>query len=90
MIYEVIRHCFYKHLDVLLGQNTPVTIDGGIPVATDGRELCLLVCLVQRAGKWFSSSLALGTNVVTNMTDRLSFDMPCLHDRARRHRPSYF
>ena len=33
-----------------------------IPVTTDGRELCLLVCLVQRAGEWFSSSLALGTD----------------------------
>ena len=32
------------------------------PVATDGRELCLLVRLIQRAGEWFSSSLALGTD----------------------------
>ena len=31
-------------------------------VATDGRELCLLVHLVQRAGEWFSSYLALGTD----------------------------
>ena len=68
----------------------PVTIVDDIPVATDGRELCLLVRLVQRAGKWFSSSLALGTDVVADITDRLSSDMPCLHDRARRHRPSYF
>ena len=28
--------------------------------------------LVQRAGKWFSSSLALGTDVVADITDRLS------------------
>ena len=28
----------------------PVTIVDDIPVATDGRELCLLVRLVQRAG----------------------------------------
>ena len=90
MIYEVIRHCFYKHLDVLLGQNTPVTIDGGIPVATDGQEVCLLVRLVQRAGKWFSSSLALGIDVVADIIDRLPPDMPCLHDHARRLRPSYF
>ena len=36
----------------------------------------------QRAGKWFSSSLALGTNVVANITDRLSSDLPCYHNRA--------
>jgi len=45
---------------------------------------------LQRAGKWFSSSLALGTDVVANITDRLSSYMPCLHDCARYHRPSYF
>ena len=61
-----------------------VTIVDDIPVATDGRELCLLVCLIQQAGKWFSSSLALGTNVVANITHRLSSDMPCYHDRAER------
>ena len=42
--------------------------------------------LVQRAGKWFSSSLARGTNVVADITDMLSSGMPCLHDRANRHR----
>ena len=42
-----------------------------IPVTPDGRELCLLVRLVQRAGEWFSSSLALGTDVVADITDRL-------------------
>ena len=36
----------------------------------------------QRAGKWFSSSLALGTNVVANKTDRLFSDIPCYLDRA--------
>src|SRR4051812_31382059 len=44
----------------------------------------------QRAGKWFSSSLALGTNNAANTNDRLFSDMPCLHDRARRHPSSYF
>ena len=48
-----------------------------------------MVCLVQRAGKRFSSSLALGTDVVADITDRLPSDMPCYHDRARYHR-SYF
>ena len=38
-----------------------------IPVTTDGRELCLLVRLVQQAGKWFSSSLALGTDIVADI-----------------------
>ena len=33
-----------------------------------------------------SSSLALGINVVAYITDRLSSDMPCLHDRVIRHR----
>ena len=59
----------------------PVTIVDDIPVATDGRELCLLVRLVQRAGKWFSSSLALGTDVA-DIIDSLSSDMPCYHDCA--------
>ena len=40
----------------------------------------------QRAGKWFSLSLALGTDVVADITDRLPSDMPCLHDHARRLR----
>ena len=49
-----------------------------------------MVRLVQRAGEWFSSSLALGTDVVADITDGLSSDMPYLHDRARCQRPSYF
>ena len=44
----------------------------------------------QRAGKWFSSSLALGTDVVADITDRIPSDMPCYHDRARCHRSFYF
>ena len=68
----------------------PVTIVDDIPVATDGRELCLLVRLVQRAGKWFSSSLALGIDVVADITNRLPSGMPCYHDRARCHRSFYF
>ena len=40
--------------------------------------------------KWFSSSLALGIDVVADIIDRLPPDMPCLHDHARRLRPSYF
>ena len=39
----------------------------------------------QRAGKWFSSSLALGIDVVADIADMLSSEMPCLHDRANRH-----
>ena len=31
----------------------------------------------QRAGKWFSSSLALGIDDVADITDNLSYDMPC-------------
>ena len=42
--------------------------------------------LFQRAGEWFSSSLALGTDVVADLIDRLSSDTPCLHDRANHHR----
>ena len=44
-----------------------------------------MVRLVQRAGKWFSSSLALGTNVVADITDLVLPDMPCYHDRERCH-----
>ena len=44
----------------------------------------------QRAGKWFSSSLALGTDVVADITDRLPSDMPCYRDRARCQPPLYF
>ena len=43
----------------------------------------------QRAGKRFSLSLSLGTDVVANITDRLFSDIPCYHDRARCRRPSY-
>ena len=60
----------------------PVTIVDDILVATDGWELCLLVRLIQQERKWFSSSLALGTNVVANKTDRLSSDIVCYLDRA--------
>ena len=60
----------------------PVTMVDDIPVATDGRELCLTARLIQRAGKWFSSSLALGTDVVADITDMLPSDMPCYQDRA--------
>ena len=49
-----------------------------------------MIRLVQRAGKWFSSSLALGTDVVADITDMLLSDMPCYHDHARCQRPSYF
>ena len=44
----------------------------------------------QRAGKWFSSSLALGIDVVADISDRLPFDTPCYHDRAKCRPPSYF
>ena len=83
-------HYLCKHLGAQFRQQNPVTIVDDISVTTDGREPCLLVRLVQRTGKWFSSSLALGTDVVADITDRLSSDMPCLHDRARCHRLSYF
>ena len=85
MIWAVIFSCLCKHLVVQFWQQDPVTIVDDIPVATDGRELCLLVRLVQRAGKWFSSSLALGTNVDADITDMVLSDMPCYHDRARCH-----
>ena len=87
MIQAEIFSCLCKHLGVHFCQQDPVTIVDDILVATDGRELCLMVRLVQRAGKWFSSSLALGTDVDADITDRLSADMPYLHDRARSHRP---
>ena len=61
---------------------TFVTIVDDILVATDGRELCLLVRLVLTSRKWFSLSLALGTNIVASITDRLSSDLPWYHDRA--------
>ena len=44
----------------------------------------------QRAGKWFSSSLALGIDVVADISDRLPFDTPYYHDRAKCRPPSYF
>ena len=45
---------------------------------------------LQRAGKWFSSSLALGTDVVADIIARLPSDLPCYHDHARCHCSSYF
>ena len=75
-------YCLCKLLGVQICQQEPVTIVDDISVATDGRELCPMVRLVQRAGKWFSSSLALGTDIVDNKTDRLSSDIPCYLDRA--------
>ena len=82
--------CLCKHLGVQLCQQDPVTIVENIPVTTDGRELCLLARLVQREGKWFSSSLALGIEVVADISDRLPFDTPYYHDRAKCRPPSYF
>ena len=82
--------CLCKHLGVQLCQQDPVTIVDDISVTTDGRELCLLVRLVQRAGKGFSLSLALGIDVVADITDRLPSDMPCYRDRARCQPPFYF
>ena len=41
----------------------------------------------QRAGKWFSSSLALGTDIVADITDMLLSDMPCYRDRTRCQPP---
>ena len=67
----------------------PVIIAVDISVATDGREPCLLTRLVQRAGKWFSSSLALGIDVVADLIDRLPSDMPYCHDHVRCQHPSY-
>ena len=87
MIQAAIFSCLCKHLGVQFCQQESDTIVDDIPVATDGRELCLLVRLVQRAGKWFSPSLALGTDVDADINDRLSSDMPYLHDRARGPRP---
>ena len=68
----------------------PITMVDDIPVATDGQELCLMARLVQRAGKWFSSSLALGPDVVADITDRLPSHMPSYPDHERCHRSSYF
>ena len=85
MIQAEIFSYLCKHLDVQFCQQDPVTIVDDIPVATDGREPCLLVRLVQRAGKWFSSSLALGTNVDADITDLVFSDMPCYHDREKCH-----
>ena len=82
--------CLCKPLGVQLCQQDPVTIVENIPVTTDGRELCLLARLVQRAGKWFSSSLALGIDVVADISDRLPFGTPYYHDRAKCRPPSYF
>ena len=79
--------CLCKHLGVQLCQQDPVTIVENIPVTTDGRELCLLVRLIQRAGKWFSSSLALGTDIVADITDMLLSDRPCYRDRTRCQPP---
>ena len=82
--------CLCKHLGVQLCQQDPVTIVENIPVTTDGRELCILVRLVQQAGKLLSSFPVLGTDFVAGIADRLSSDMPCLHDLAGCHCPSYF
>ena len=40
--------------------------------------------------KWFSSSLALGTDVVADITDRLFPAMSSYHNRARCQCLSYF
>jgi hypothetical protein len=42
----------------------------------------------QRAGKWFSSSPVLSTDIAADIADRLSSDMPCFC--ARCHHSSYF
>ena len=68
--------CLCKHLGIQVCQQDPVTIVDDILVATDGRELCLLVRLVQRAGKWFSLSLALGTDVVADILT--CYSLTCL------------
>ena len=49
-----------------------------------------MVCLVQQAGKWFSLSLALGTDIVANINGNLPSDIPYYRDRARWRPPSYF
>ena len=90
MIWAVIFSCLCKHLGVQLCQRDPVIFVGDISVTTDGRELCLLVRLVQRAGKWFSSSLALGTDIVADITDMLLSDMPCYRDRTRCQPPPFY
>ena len=87
MIWAVIFSCLCKHLVVQFCQYDPITFVDDIPVTTDGRELRLLVRLVQRAGKWFSSSLALGTDIVADITDMLLSDMPCYRDRTRCQPP---
>ena len=83
MIYAVLFSCLCKHHGVQFCQQDPVTIVDDISVATDGREPCLLAHLVQRAGKWFSSSLALGIDVVADITDRLLSNTPYYRDRER-------
>ena len=90
MISAIIFSCICKHLGVQFCRRGPVTIVDDIPVGTNKRELCLMVRLVQQGGKWFSSSLALGTDVVADINGRLSSDMPCLHDHTRCLRPSFF
>jgi hypothetical protein len=90
-LYEISRNnsLLMKHLDLQPCQWDLVTNVDDFPVTTDGREPCLLVRLVQRAGKWFSSFLALGTDIVVDIADRLFADMSFCRDRARCHRPPY-
>ena len=46
--------------------------------------------LFRRAGKLFSLSLTLGTDVVADIAEKLSTDMPPCRGCARCHHPSYF
>ena len=89
IIWALIFHCLCKHLGVQFCQQDPVAFVDSIPVTTDGWELSLLVSLVQRSGKWFSSSLALGTDVVADITNMRYSDLPCYLDRANWLAPSW-
>ena len=44
----------------------------------------------QRAGKWFSSFPVLGTDIVADIADKLSTNMPPCRGCARCRHPSYF
>ena len=81
--------CLCKHLGVQLCQYDPVTIVDDIPVTPVDENFAYWSASFQRAGKWFSSSPALGTDVVADIADKLSSDIPCYRDPTKCHRPSY-
>ena len=70
--------CLWEHLGAQLCQEDLVTIVDDIPVTPVDENFAYWSASFKRAGKWFSSSLALGTDDVANIVDKLFSDKPCI------------